>query len=481
VRHGLSRRRFLAGGAAAGAAAALGALGGCAGGAASGAKPAPAVQQPSIILGMRAWGVGSGATGSPKTIDSLLYDATQPWRATHPGVDIRIIENTGGPQAVITSIIAGNGPDIYHSWHPQVILASPDYTTDLTPYLKQSNADLSAFNKAQMNNFITPTGIRALPYYLGIMALAVNESLLDSLGLAYPAAGWTYQDYGSLTTSIARGASNGKRLYGSDFSLGQFGELPDLPPDCIFQGFGGSIVMPGDPTKCNLGSAQSIAAMQWVYDLVQAKAIDGPGGGGSFGSTLGMTFAPSFFLPQAATGWKGFKWSYYSPPAFPATGPATAATIDLWAMNPASQNLDLAWDLLHWCTFEPDWQRSQMDIFLLSPALVSLWEEWLTRVPQIAPPLADKNLKVFADLAAGGHAYAKPFFRYNAVQAETLINSVTPNIWSGKLSVQAGLTQLAQQLDALEVAGASEQTVTENAAKQFPTAGTSIASVPSGI
>ena len=490
----LSRRGLLRRGAAAAAVVAgAGAVAGCAqsagGAVGSGSTAAPTTQQTKIVLGMRAWGVGSGAAGSPKTIDALLYEKTKPWRDLHPGVDINIIENSGGPAAVIASIIAGSGPDIYHSWHPAEMFATEDYTADLGPYMKQYNVDISVYNKAQMDLFVQPNGVRALPYYLGTMALAVNEGLLDQLGLQYPAPDWTYQDYAALATSIAREGKAGtgavkKPVYGADYGLGNLGAPSGyLPPDCILQGFGGSYVDPNDTTKSNLGSENVINAVTWVYDLAKNKVLAGPGAPGvSFtGSTLGMTWAPSFFLPAAATGWKGLKWKYYNMPSFPATGAVTGGTEDLWAMNPHSKHLDLAWDLLHWCSFEPAWQISQMEIFLLSPALVGLWDQWLTFVPQIAPPLANKNLTAFATLAKSNKAYPQQFTRYSSTSAYTLIDSWGQKMYTNKVDIRGGLTQLAQQIDQLELVSSSEAQAAVGVAKAFPSTGPAIAAVTPGL
>jgi ABC-type glycerol-3-phosphate transport system substrate-binding protein len=451
------------------------------GGPSAGAQPS--LQNGKIVLAMRAWGVGSGAMGNPKTIDQILYQATQPWRDKHPGVDIRIVENTGGPQAVIAAILSGTGPDIYHSWHPNVMFSSDGYTADLTPYLRQSNADLSVFNKAQMSLFITPTGIRALPYYLGIMTMAVNEGLLDQAGLPYPEPGWTHEDYARLATAVTRSAPAGKHIWGGSFGLGNLGaNSSTLPPACILAGFGGSYVRPDDPTKCNLDAPGSVAAVEWAYGLAKAKVITGPGVSADFATgTLAMTWAPSFFLPQAATGWKGLKWRYYPMPSFPVTGPTTGATSDLWAMNPETKYPELAWDLLHWCAFEPEWQRSQMDIFLLSPALLHLWDEWLTRVPQIAPPLADKGLKAFADQARGNRAYPQQFFRYAAPQADALIDSWGQQMWNDKVGIREGLAQLTRQVNALEEAATAQAQRATDRAQRFPTTGPAMAPVPAGI
>ncbi len=425
-------------------------------------RVAPALQQPKIVLRMRAWGVGSGAVGSPQVIKSLLYQKTEPWRAKHRGVDVQVLPNTGGPQAVIASIIAGDGPDIYHSWHPGIIFATQGYAADLRPYLKQYNANLSVFNKAQMDLFVLADGsVRALPYYLGTKTFAVCEGMLDRLGLNYPGPNWTHKDYATLCTAVARAgqstAGSGP-VYGGNFGLGNLGApTAYLPPNCILRGFGGSYVAARDAARCNLDSPGAIAAVTWASTLAWDKVLAGPGASANFGTTLAMLWAPSYFLPQAATGWRSLKWNYYDMPSFPLTGPVTGATEDLWAMNPHTKHPALAWDLLHWCAFEPFWQIAQMEIFLLSPALTSLWDHWLAYVPQIAPPLAKKNLRAFAALARSNQAYPLEFFRYGDPAAEGVVNAYGQKVWAKQLGVRVGLTQLAAQVNALQATLARER------------------------
>ena len=489
----LSRRGLLRSGVAAAAVVTGAGVAGCAQSASavqssSSSRLAPSVQKPKIVLGMRAWGVGSGAAGSPQVINSLLYQKTEPWRAKHKGVDINIIENTGGPQGVIASIIAGSGPDIYHSWHPGIIFAEQGYAADLRPYLKQYNANLSVFNKAQMDLFILADGsIRALPYYLGTQTMAVCEGMLDQLGLQYPAPNWTFQDYAALCTAVARSGkfktgSHSQPVYGGNYGLGNLGAPSGyLPPNCILQGFGGSYVAAGNQAKCNLDSPGAVEAVGWATNLAWNKILAGPGAAANFGTTLAMTWAPSFFLPQAATGWRSLKWRYYNMPSFPLTGPVTGATEDLWAMNPHTKHPSLAWDLLHWCTFEPSWQVAQMEIFLLSPALSSLWDHWLTYVPQIAPPLANKNLAAFATLARNNHAYPQQFFRYSDPSAENLVNAWGQKIWTKQIGVHGGLAQLTAQVDAMESTGGLLAQNGTAIAKSFPVHGSAIAAVQPGL
>ena len=461
---GLSRRGLLRSGVAAAAMWTAAGVAGCSapiGGPGGPKRAAAGVQKTKIILGMRAWGAGSGAAGSPQAIDGLLYQKTEPWRAKHKGVDIRILPNTGGPQAVITAILAGTGPDIYHSWHPGIIFAQPGFAADLRPYLKQYNVDISVFNKAQMDLFILSDGsIRALPYYLGTKTLAVCEGMLDQLGLNYPAPGWTYKDYAALCAAVARGAAKGggQPVYGGNYGLGNLGApTAFLPPDCILQGFGGSYVAPGDRAKCNLDAPGAVEAVAWASALAWNRFTAGPGASANFGTTLAMNWAPSFFLPQAATVWRALKWNYYPMPSFPLTGPVTGATEDLWAMNPHTKYPALAWDLLHWCAFGSPWQVAQMKMFLLSPALSALWDQWLTYVPKIAPPLAKKNLRAFADIVHNNHAYPLQFFRHGDPETENLINSYGEKIWGKQVGIHGGLTQLTAQVDAMQASLAQQK------------------------
>lgn len=444
------------------------------------------VQQPKTVLGLRAWGAGSGPQGSETEINALLYQATEPWRLTHSGVDVKIISNTGGPQAVITSILAGAGPDVYHSWHPGQIFANVDLTTsDLTPYLKAANVSPdTAFGSAQMALYTRPDGIRGLPNYLPVSTLAVNETLLDTLGLSYPAEGWTYREYGDLATAIVRSRPewNKQAVVGSDFSLGTWGEAVYLPPDAVLHGFGGSYVTSADLTKSNFASAGSIQAVDWVYGLVSAKVLAGPGLSGDFArGTLGMTWAGSWTLPQQVTQWSGFKWRYYGMPSFPVTGPVTSGGQNFYALNPGSKNLDLAWDLMQWISFEPDWSRSMIKIFLLTPALLTLWDQWTTEVGQIAPPLANKDIAHFAELVTGNHVYPQQVMLYSNPQVHSLMDSWGAAMYKNQVSVREGLTQLARQIDGLEATGARLQAGQGAAAALFPTKGPTIATVQPGL
>jgi hypothetical protein len=441
----ISRRGFVrgmaAGAAVVGGGVALSACG------ALGSTASTTTQKPKILLLLRPWIMGGT---NPQTASTLLYQATEPWRAQHPGVDIKIVTNLPGPPQLIAELLTGTAPDVYHSWHPDALFSQSDYTTDLTPYIKESHADLSVFNQAQMTLFRQPSGILALPAYLGILTLAVNLGLIDNLGLERPTTGWTYKDYATLCRQIR--ASTGTKAVGGGFGLGFTGSpSPYLPPECLLQGFGGSYVQSGNNSVCTMDSTQVITAMNWAYGLAQEGAVSNPSLGGSLHEgTIGMQMAFTWNLIYYALNWDGVNWAFHETPMFPEiNAPVCSCTSDFYALNPRSKHLDLAWSLLYWMTFETSWQRSMMKLFLLSPALTSLWDEWVSKV-------ANRNLQAFATLAQGGHAYPEPFMLYQADTAYNYMNSWGEQMWNQGVSIPQGLQQMTHQINELELVGAKE-------------------------
>lgn len=77
---------------------------------------------------------------------------------------------------------------------------------------------------------------------------------------------------------------------------------------------------------------------------------------------------------------------------------------------------------------------------------------------QVAPPLAGKNLGVFADMVQKGNLVQVEgtHFRYADAQAKQLLGQWTGGIMNRKFSVQSGFRQAAQQINAFEAGAARE-------------------------
>ncbi len=91
-----------------------------------------------------------------------------------------------------------------------------------------------------------------------------------------------------------------------------------------------------------------------------------------------------------------------------------------------------------------------MRIFLMAPALLSLWPQWIRLVRSLAPPLRHKNVQWFADAARHGYAYPTSYFRYLDASAEAIIQGYFTALSQRKTSVRQAFTSAARQVDALE-------------------------------
>jgi ABC-type glycerol-3-phosphate transport system substrate-binding protein len=479
-----ARRRLLRAVAALGAA-----LAGCAGPrqATGPATPQPAgvpvTARPTSIGGrtpltFQPWQDAYGFQGL-KSLNAILFDATGPFRAAHPGVDLRF----WGPEInPIASVLAGQGPDVPQlqggSGGIAAWLAGP-YVLDLTPYIRQSNVDLGNFAAGQVADVTLGRGIYGIPNYTGTAGMVVNLSTLDALGLPYPPKPWTYREWEQLARAAARGSGSGTRLRGTTINADYFGRGPGA---MYYAGWGASIVAPEDPARCGLDSDAAIACGEFLYQLVWDGVADFGWVPSDF--VRGGTVAPfcwlqSYILP-AATQWTGFKWDFWPMPTWP-KGPATMTNPNFFAISVAARDPDLAWELVHWLTVEPDWQRTLMRTVLLPPGYLPLWEEWLTVVRQVAPTLAHKDLEVFAAHIRDGIMYGGTHFAYQDPQAKRILGQWYAQIAGRTVSVREGLGQAARQINALQASARAAEPRARAARQRFPTRGPDLAPVPPGI
>lgn len=91
----------------------------------------------------------------------------------------------------------------------------------------------------------------------------------------------------------------------------------------------------------------------------------------------------------------------------------------------------------------------------ITPALISLWDYWLTLVPQVAPPLKGKALKWYADASLKGYAYPTVFFKSAPIPATNFVNTVN-QIWNGQVSATLGVQLMQDRIKAQEAAATLE-------------------------
>lgn len=454
----------------------------------------------------------SGATASNKSsaaptvqqnVIQLLAQVNNqgvPWNKTTIGLDQQFIDenfnakNTGlratvypggwgNPSAQIAASIAGSGyPDIFHSCCGDLsAYQAGGWLTDLGPLLRKDNIDPSAWSKPHVDVLTFDGKILALPSYDGPGVIAYRQDILDELGLAYPDPTWTYKEAADIwqqcaTSKYGTGTAQKSRVGVSFFD-------PTYEWLNFWAHAWGGAEMDATRLTCLAGSPQAVGALGWVADLHKNLVATGR-------QEVGYLTGPGQAVFSMCGGWDVFplasqlgskvKWDILPQPAFPG-GKATFGNIDFYGLNTATKQPDAAWSLLKFFTYEPEWQQFQMKATLVEPCLLQLWDNWETIVKQTAPPLQNKQLHWYTDAARGGYAYPTLFFEHAASQASTLVDNWLGQIISAKVTAQEGMTQLANQVNALEVAAAAETSQAGAVAKAFPSNGPAIAAVQPGL
>ena len=398
----------------------------------------------------------------------LLQQVADQFDQTHKGLRLKALP---GPQGggigtgtVIASIIAGQAPDVVAdcctSWtqYQQI-----NAFVNLNTYLTQDNIPTSTWAKGQMQFLSNTSGQFGLPVYNGPVVLGYRQDLLDQLGLAYPDPTWTYKDAADLWTRCAGEFQvNGKtqHRYGCNFLwyTNRFYAM-----EYLFHGFGGA-VMDGTHSTALLDETNSLAAANWVYPLLWSGVL-GASTGGLRAGTAVFNYHGGWSIPHDAQNYASLKWSYVPMPSWP-QGPATFSNNDFWGLVSTGKNVDNAWELLRWLTYEDTWQKFVMRTTLLPPSKSALWSEFKPLLEAAAPGLKGKGLQYFVDAAQGGYSYPTELWHYENSTVDSLLGQTVSNIYNRKLDITAGFTAVVQQINAIESAGAAVSAAADKAQQQ---------------
>ena len=450
--HRISRRR-LGGVAMAAAAVAAGPFVGAAG--PRGASATRGSGKVKLVMEV-SWQGGVNYAGTVQQLTEAFLN--KHWTSQHPGVELTTYAgpasngNSLSGTGTIAAILAGQGPDIVTACCSDI----PGYIQanillPLDGFIRRDNVDMAMFPFASMDEMTTPAGTLGLPDYAGQGPLYFNQGMFDDLGLKYPDPNWTYEDALKVWQSVS-GVRKGKPVYGMNFHHYASGA------QWVVRGWGGA---PYDAThtKCLLDSSESVSAYEWYVGTYRSKiATNGLGVVNCIAQgQAAFSLACCGSLQSAAiTLANNLKWDLIAEPAMP-KGVVTYSGTGLIGMNNASKNSpDLVWDLLKFVTLDPRWQRyfnAQLSFQPPNNNQPQQWQDWITILRQVAPVLRTKNLESW--LATTQGAWARAYYRYDALSADAIWTKYEQQMEAGTISVGDGLQTIARQIDAMESAGAA--------------------------
>lgn len=182
----------------------------------------------------------------------------------NPGIKVGLDPNNGGREKVIVQSQAGVGPDVFDYWGEANFDAFVKSGTalDLTPELKKRGYDYEKMVWPLAHPWTIRDGkVYAIPANVGTDAVWYHRDLFEKAGVPLPKDGWTLQDFVETAQKLTIRDANGRATqYGALVEVDRFyGEW--------MASFGGDL-WSEDGTECLVDSPESIACLQFGYDLL---------------------------------------------------------------------------------------------------------------------------------------------------------------------------------------------------------------------
>ena len=310
----------------------------------------------------------------------------------------------------------GSAPDVFAaccSFFP--IVAQQGHALDLRPYVAADldQATIDDWDPAQYRSLFTSTGLQyGLPKYHGALALYYNKDLFDQHGVDYPDGTWDHDDYLDAMKRLTHDRDG-------DGRIDLWGSMLDISWDRIqmhVNGWGGHFVDPEDSTRCVMGEAKALAALEWLRarmwdDKVMPTPLE-----------VNNLSTRQAFVDQRAAMVEDGSWSLkdiltnaafrVGVAPFPA-GPArqvTLATTDGFGIYAQTGHPNQAWELLKFLV-SPDYGRAMARANFLQPARASLVQDWADTVRGQFPEQAkDLDIAAFADGQVNGYSVTAEIF-----------------------------------------------------------------------
>ena len=191
------------------------------------------------------------------------------FKDVHPDiqVELRHVAGQGDYQKqLVTAFSAGAEPDVMLLNYRRVLqFAANGGLEPVGPYVDNSGSlDLAGFYPEAIEAFQWDGKLWCVPQNVSSLVVYYNRSLFDAAGLAYPAAGWTWDDFLQTARALTRDLDGDGQT--DQYGLGVSPELMRLAP-FIWQNGGELVDDPGRPSRLALDSPAAIEAFRWFVDL----------------------------------------------------------------------------------------------------------------------------------------------------------------------------------------------------------------------
>lgn len=376
------------------------------------------------------------------------------FHAEHPNIRVFYVPDPlDVADSLLTDMQEGTAPDVFAAccdFFP--IVAQEGQTVDLRPFVAADldEATVADWDQAQYQAFFLEDGRQyGLPKYLGALALYYNKDLLDQYGVDYPDGSWDYDDYLDAMRRLTHDRDG-------DGQIDLWGSMVDIAWERIqvhVNGWGGHFVDPEDPTRCRMGEAEALEALEWLRarmwdDRVMATSLDVQNLStrqAFINQRVAMVEDGSWALKDILNGAQ-FRVGVAPFPAGPVRR-VTLATTDGFGIYVGTQHPEASWELMKFL-ISKDYGLAMAEANFLQPARASLVDSWIQFIRQEFPTQTEgMDLAAFADGQRKGYSVTAEVFP-NMADARRLADRAWEEILTlGQGSVDR-MKEVCEQIEA---------------------------------
>ncbi|WP_431806567.1 ABC transporter substrate-binding protein [Microbacterium paraoxydans] len=358
-----------------------------------------------------------------------MEDIAAAYTEEHPNVtiEIQVTPYKEYFTKLQTAVTGGSAADVF--W-----MNGPNFQ------LYASNGQLAPLDGVETSDY--PQGLVDLYTYDGTLygapkdfdtvALWYNKALFDAAGVAYPSAGWTWDDF---TAAAAKLTDPAKGQYG--VAASQYGQ--ENYYNSIAQA--GGEVISADGTESGYGSPEALEGIELWTDLIAD-------GSSPTAQQMTDTNPEDFFLSGKVAMFQNGSWAAIAY----ADNADIGGTVDVAPLpagpegnqsvihgvgnvaNAKSPHLDVATDFAAFASGEA--AKIQAETGTVIPAFNGTQQAWVDALPQY-------DLQVYIDAldTAVPYPVSKNTSAWTSIESEVL-----SQVWSGAVSPADGLKDLAAQM-----------------------------------
>lgn len=456
----LSRRDFLRGSAVATVGLALVACAPAAPGAApaTGGEQAAAPSSDQVVI---RWMSRAGAANDPNAQKVLDEDFT----GQNPGIKVQLEPVPDQfVEKLLAQMVAGTAPDLFEAWGNIFFnWTERDLILDVQPFADRdmTQEQIDDYNEFQWEGLLMLGKRVGMPKYINVMTVTVNVDLFEKYGVELPPedGNWDHDDY----ADIARRLTEAARANGEDGVWG--GWKPAWNWDRFWNTvymFGGKIVDEKYGTKCMMGTPESQAGFQWMYDMIwtynwfaQPAQVENQFGDNALSPGF-VCFIEDGTYPigrdrRLGEEGAGIRYDIRHVPTGPTGIRSVLGTTDAWAAWSGTPHPDEAWQVMAFMS-GPVYQDKQIVAQEgLIPVLKSRIASFIDTVRAVRPSLENVRLETIQELLDWGYAEDTFWFKNQNAAADIIRPALEKVYTVGEVGPEY-LAELCAEVDASQQA-----------------------------